>query len=84
MRDHQLIVIVFVAAGIALIAWVIWLERRDDKRAEQRRWAASTRVTGDVTATRRSREIARLYEIWPDPPQPTIPSQTRRPRKDQP
>ncbi|MFD6180111.1 hypothetical protein [Streptomyces goshikiensis] len=50
---------------------------RDAARAQQ--------VANDKAATRRAREIAHLYNIWPDPPrgEADIPHQIRRTEEDQ-
>ncbi|MFD5678375.1 hypothetical protein [Streptomyces sp. NPDC127040] len=86
MRGHQLLVIGLVAVGVVLIAYVIRLERRDDRKAEQRRWADSTRVDPTPTvppAVLCTAEENAAFERIIAAEYPTIPSQTRRTEEDQ-
>lgn len=85
MRDHQLLVLAFIAAGIALVVWSIRGERHPDRR----RWAASTSVDPEPAAPPldpvAAAEVAELYAMCPDITRVVeFPRQTRRPGKDQP
>jgi hypothetical protein len=76
-----------LAIGAVIVTAVTWLNRGPDAGddADRQQWQdTAADAARDAAAIRRTREIAQLYQIWPDPPRGTaqLPTQSRRTEED--